>query len=166
MGIVKKQVNVIAELTSLFHWYQQIRIACVAKTSQQKFIYESGLRIVKSNLKERLFQLQRFMDAIANSHSLTIKTKSVSKKEFAEQIHLLGRWSHIQKRLVEPAHFELTVPNLLTDNIGEQQAKGETVYTKLIQNLSQPGIQAGKQWLKSITENVRNVFVDEMMKGE
>jgi hypothetical protein len=52
----------------------------------------------------------------------------------------------------------------LTDNIGEQQAKGETVYTKLIQNLSQPGIQAGKQWLKSITENVCNVFVEEMKK--
>jgi len=165
LGIVKKQVNVLAELTSLFHWYQQIRIACVAQTPQQKFIYESGLRIVKSNHQERLSQLQRFMDAIANSHSLTLKTKSVSKKEFAEQIHLLKRWSHIQKQLFDPAHFELTVPNLLTDNIGEQQAQGNTVYTKLIQNLSRPGKQAGKQWLKSITENVSNVFVDEMKKG-
>ena len=155
LGIVKKQVNVIAELTSLIHWYRQIRIACVAKTSQQKFIYESGLRIVKSNHHERLSQLQRFMDAIANSHSMNTKTTSGSKKEFAEQIHMLGRWPHIQKKLVEPAHFELTVPNLLTDSIGEQQAQGKTAYTKLIQNLSQPGKHAGKLWLQSITENVQ-----------
>ena len=166
LGIVKKQVYVLAELTSLFHWYQQIRIACVAQTAQQKFIYESGLRIVKSNHYERLSQLQRFMEALANSHSLSIKTKSVSKKEFSEQINLLASWSHIQKKLVEPADFELSVPNLLTDSIEEQQAQGNTVYTKLIQNLSQPGKQAGKMWLKSIKENVNNVFDDEMRKGK
>ena len=164
LGIVKKQVNVLAELTSLIHWYQQVRIACVAKSSQQKFIYESGLLMVKSNHHERLLQLQRFMEAIANSHSLTIKTKSVSKKEFADQIHLLQRWPHIQKQLVEPDHFELAIPRLMTDSIREQQAQGKTSYTKLIQNLSQPGKKAGKKWLKSISENVRNILDDEMKK--
>ena len=164
LGTVKKQVNVLAELTSLFHWYQQIRIACVAQTPQQKFIYESGLRIVKSNHQERLSQLQLFMDAVANSQGLITKSEIVSKKEISEQTHLLKYWSKIQKKLVEPAHFELEVPNLLTDNIKEQLAKGQRSYTKLIQNLSPAGNKAGKKWLYSITKKVHKIFDEEMKK--
>ena len=166
LGIVKKQVNVIAELTTLINWYQQIRINCVAQNPQQIFIYESGLRIVKLNHQERLSQLQSFMDAVANSQSLTTRTKSVSKKEITEQINLLERWSRIQKQLVEPSHFELPVPNLLTDNIRELQAQGETVYTKIIQNLSHAGKKAGKQWLKSVSVKVWNVFDKGMKDGQ
>ena len=165
LGIVTKQINVIAELTSLLNWYQQIRIACIADTSQKKFIYESGLRIVKLNHQERLLQLQRFVDALASSQNLTSKAKTVSKKETTEQIKLLERWSHIQKRLVEPTQFELLVPNLLKDSIREQQAQGKAAYTKLITSLSEPVKKAGKHWLKSISNKVRNVFADEMKKG-
>ena len=50
--------------------------------------------------------------------------------------------------------------------IAEQQAQGKVVYTKLVQNLSQEGKQSGKQWLKSIAENVRNVFAEEIKKGK
>ena len=166
LGIVKKQVNVLAELTALFHWYQQIRIDCVAQTPQQKFIYESGLQIVELNLQERLTQLQRFMDAVDNSHHLTVKTETVSKKEITEQKHLLERWPDIQKQLAPPANFELTVPNSLINNFAEQQAHGKTAYTRLVQNLSQEAKQSGKLWLKAITANVRNIFVEEINKGK
>ncbi len=166
MGIVRKQVNVLAELTALFHWYQQIRIACVAQTPQQKFIYESGLEMVELNHQERLSQLQRFVDAVDNSLSLAFKTETVSKKEIAEQEHLLQCWPDIQNKLAAPASFELTAPNSLLNNIAEQQAQGKVVYTKLVQNLSQEGKQSGKQWLKSIAENVRNVFAEEIKKGK
>jgi hypothetical protein len=54
----------------------------------------------------------------------------------------------------------------LLNNIAEQQAQGKVVYTKLVQNLSQEGKQSGKQWLKSIAENVRNVFAEEIKKGK
>ena len=164
MGIVKKQVNVLAELTALFHWYEQIRISCIAQTAQQKFIYESGLRIVKLNHQERLSHLQSFMDALDNSHSLSLKSESVNKKEIAEQKHLLERWPDIQKQLAVPANFKLTVPNSLKNDIAKQQAQGKATYTKLIQNLSHEGNQSGKKWLKSITENVRNIFVEEIRK--
>jgi len=166
LGIVKKQVNVLAELTALFHWYQQIRIACLAQTPQQKFIYESGLRMVELNHQERLSQLQRFIDAVDNSLSLTLKTETVSKKEIVEQKLLLQRWPDIQKQLSVLANFALTVPQTLLNNITEQQAQGNSVYTKLIQKLSQEGKQSGKQWLNAITEKVRNVFVEEIKKGE
>ena len=166
LGIVKKQVNVLAELTALFHWYQQIRIACVAQTPQQKFIYESGLRMVELNHQERLSQLQRFIDAVDNSLSLTLKTETVSKKEIVEQKLLLQRWPDIHKQLSVLANFALTVPQTLLNNITEQQAQGNSVYTKLIQKLSQEGKQSGKQWLNTITEKVRNVFAEEIKKGE
>ena len=164
MGIVKKQVNVLAELTALFHWYEQIRISYIAQTTKQKFIYESGLRIVKLNHQERLSHLQSFMDALDNSHSLSLKSESVNKKEIAEQKHLLERWPDIQKQLAVPDNFKLTVPNSLKNDIAKQQAQGKVTYTKLIQNLSHEGNQSGKKWLKSITENVRNIFVEEIRK--
>ena len=154
----------LAELTALFHWYEQIRISCIAQTTQQKFIYESGLRIVKLNHQERLCHLQSFMDALDNSHSLSLKSESVNKKEIAEQKHLLERWPDIQKQLAVPANFKLTVPNSLKNDIAKQQAQGKATYTKLIQNLSHEGNQSGKKWLKSITENVRNIFVEEIRK--
>ena len=166
LGIVEKQVNVLAELTSLLNWYQQIRIACVAKTSEQRYIYEAGLRIVELNYQARLAHLQSYMDALANSHSLTMVIKSVSEKEITNQKHLLERWFNIQKQLVKPGRYELIVPKLLTDNIEEQQVQGEKAYTKLIQNLPHECKHAGKQWLKSITTKVRNVFIDEMKKDK
>ena len=45
VGIVTKQVDVLAELTALFHWYQQVRIGCISQTTEQKFVYESGLNL-------------------------------------------------------------------------------------------------------------------------
>jgi len=97
---------------------------------------------------------------------LTLKTETVSKKEIVEQKLLLQRWPDIQKQLSVLANFSLTVPQTLLNNITEQQAQGNSVYTKLIQNLSQEGKQSGKQWLNTITEKVRNVFVEEIKKGE
>ena len=87
-------------------------------------------------------------------------------KKNSEQKHLLERWPAIQKQLASPTNFKLTVPNSLKNNIAEQQAQGKAAYTKLIQNLSQEGSESGKKWLKSITENVRNVFVEEIKKGK
>ena len=57
-GIVKNQVNVLAELTALANWYKQVRINCAAQTLEQKFQYESGLRMVELNYQERLDQLR------------------------------------------------------------------------------------------------------------
>ena len=104
------------------------------------------------------------MDALDNSHSLSLKSGSVIKKEIAEQKHLLERWPDIQKQLAVPANFKLTVPNSLKNDIAKQQAQGKATYTKLIQNLSHEGNQSGKKWLKSITENVRNIFVEGIRK--
>jgi hypothetical protein len=122
--------------------------------------------MVELNHQERLSQLQRFIDAVDNSLSLTLKTETVSKKEIVEQKLLLQRWPDIQKQLSVLANFSLTVPQTLLNNITEQQAQGNSVYTKLIQNLSQEGKQSGKQWLNAITEKVRNVFAEEIKKGE
>ena len=110
--------------------------------------------------------MQRFIDAVDNSLSLTLKTETVSKKEIVEQKLLLQRWPDIHKQLSVLANFALTVPQTLLNNITEQQAQGNSVYTKLIQKLSQEGKQSGKQWLNTITEKVRNVFVEEIKKGE
>ena len=164
LGIVTKQVNVLAELTALFHWYKKIRIAFVAQTPEQKFLYESGLRMVETNYQERLSQLKRFMNAVDNSHSLIANSRKVSKKEITEQKHLLECWPYIQNKLAAPVDFELPVPETLTNNIKKQQSEGKVAYTKLIQNLSQEGKQAGKKWLKSISENVWNIFAAEIKK--
>ncbi len=70
----------------------------------------------------------------------------------------------LRRFLAVPADFKLTVQNSLKKDIAKQQAQGKTTYTKLIQNLSQEGNQSGKKWLKSITENVCKIFVEEIRK--
>ncbi len=164
LGIVTKQVNVLAELTALFHWYQQVRIACVAQTPEQQFLYESGLKIVELNYQERISQLKRFINAVDNSQSLNVNSKKISKNEIVEQKQMLECWPEILIKLSDPAAFEQTVPNALTNSIKEQQIKGKYSYTKLIRNLSQEGKQAGKKWLTAISANVRNVFAAEIRK--
>ena len=120
--------------------------------------------MVELNHQERLSQLQRFIDAVDNSLSLALVTETVSKKEIAEQEHLLQCWPDIQNKLATPANFELTAPNSLLNNIAEQKSQGKVVYTKLIQNLSQEGRKSGKKWLKSIAGNVQNIFAEEVQK--
>ena len=77
---------------------------------------------------------------------------------------MLECWPEILIKLSDPAAFEQTVPNALTNSIKEQQTKGKIAYTKLIKNLSQEGKQAGKKWLTAISANVRNVFAAEIRK--
>ena len=77
---------------------------------------------------------------------------------------MLECWPYIQNKLAAPVDFELPVPETLTNNIKKQQSEGKAAYTKLIQNLSQEGKQAGKKWLKSISENVWNIFAAEIKK--
>ena len=50
------------------------------------------------------------------------------------------------------------------DGLADLTIKVPSNNTKLIQNLSHEGNQSGKKWLKSITENVRNIFVEEISK--
>ena len=164
MGIVKKQVNVLAELTALSHWYQHIRMACVSQTPEHKFLYESGLRMVELNFQERFSQLNRFMEAVQSSYNLIANQKKVLKNEITEQKYLLDSWLNIQTKLAAPINFEHPVPQSLINSIKDQQNQGNVVYTQLIQNLSQAGKQAGKQWMKSISENVINVFNEEIKK--
>ena len=59
LGIVTKQIDFLAELTALYHWYKQIRIGCISKTPEKKFLYEAGLMMIELNFQERLFQLNR-----------------------------------------------------------------------------------------------------------
>ena len=157
-GIVTKQVDVLAELTALFHWYQQIRIGCVALNPVQKFLYDSGLRMVELNYQERLAQLNLYVNAIENSLRFPSHSKKVSKNDISEQKHLLEHWPNIEKQLVSPAEFELMVPESLTNSIRQQKADGKYAYTELIQGLSPDGKQKGKEWLKTIADSVRIVF--------
>ena len=97
LGIVTKQVDLLAELTALFHWYQQVRIGCISQTTEQKFVYESGLNIVELNYQERLFQLSRYVEALEGSLSIFSGSNKMSKKETAEQRQLLEKWPKIQQ---------------------------------------------------------------------
>jgi len=159
LKIVRKQVDVLAELTTLFHWYRQIRIGCIALNPLQKFLYDSGLSMVELNYQERLFQLNLYVDAIENSLCFVSRSKIVSKNEISEQKRLLDHWTNIEKQLVSPAEFELMAPVSLTDSIRQQQSEGKSAYTELIQGLSPDGKHKGKEWLKTIADSVRNVFV-------
>ena len=158
VGIVTKQVDVLAELTALFHWYQQIRIGCISQTTEQQFLYGAGLKIVELNYQERLFQLNRYVEALEGSLSICNRNKKVSKKETADQKQLLVKWSKIQQQLATPNAFELLVPESLTNSIYRQLAEGKFKYTALIKGLAPEDKLKGKVWLNTIANGVRNIF--------
>ena len=156
--IVKKQVDVLAELTALFHWYQQIRIGCISQTKEQKFLYGEGLKIVELNYQERLSQLNRYMEALEGSISICNRSKKMPKKETVEQKQLLEKWSKIQQQMATPKAFELLVPESLTNSIYRQLAEGKSEYTALIKGLTPEGKQKGKAWLNTMANAIRNIF--------
>ena len=160
-GIVNNQVNVLAELTALANWYKQVRINCAAQTLEQKFQYESGLRMVELNYQERLDQLIRYVDYLENSVRL-LESMQASKKEISEQKDLLSRWPKLGSEFKKLVKYETQIPESLKEEFENLQSQGQSDYTGLIKNLSQSGKQSGKTWLFEIAEVVRNVYTAGM----
>jgi len=156
-GIVNNQVNVLAELTALANWYKQVRINCAAQTPEQKFLYESGLRMVELNYQERLDQLSRYVDFLENSVRL-LENIQASKKEISEQKDLLSRWPKLGSEFKNLEKCETQIPDSLKEELENLQSQGKSDYTGLIKNLSQSGKQAGKVWLSDIAGVVRNIY--------
>jgi len=160
-GIVNNQVNVLAELTALANWYKQVRINCAAQTPEQKFLYESGLRMVELNYQERLDQLSRYVDFLENSVRL-LESMQASKKEISEQKDLLSRWPKLGSEFKNLEKYETQIPESIKEEFENLQSQGQSDYTGLIKNLSQSGKQAGKTWLSEIAGIVRNVYTSGM----
>ena len=159
--IVNNQVNVLAELTALANWYKQVRINCAAQTPEQKFLYESGLRMVELNYQERLDQMKRYVDFLENSVRL-LESMQASKKEILEQKDLLSRWPKLGSEFKNLEKYETQIPESLKEEFENLQSQGQSDYTGLIKNLSQSGKQAGKTWLSEIVGIVRNVYTAGM----
>jgi len=159
--IVKNQVNVLAELTALANWYKQVRINCVAQIPEQKFLYNSGLRMVEFNYQERLRQLNRYVDSLEKSVRI-LETMRTSKKEISEQKVLLSRWTKLGSEFKNLEKYEIRIPESLKEEFENLQSQGQSDYTGLIKNLSQSGKQAGKTWLSEIVGIVRNVYTAGM----
>ena len=157
-NIVKKQVNVLAELAALFNWYKQIRVSCIAQSDHKKFLYESGLKIVEINFEERLSQLNLFIDRLENSQNLIANSSKITKKEIIEQKFLLDKWPKIQKNLNKLNDFEISAPFSLKDNIKKLQAEETLNYTKLIKKLSLEAKNTGRKWLEKVSKNVKNTI--------
>jgi len=163
LGIVTKQIDFLAELTALYHWYKQIRIGCISKTPEKKFLYEAGLMMIELNFQERLFQLNRYVEVLEGSLSLFGNSKKVSKKETAKQRQLLEKWPKLQIQLATPKAFELLAPESLTNCIVQQISEAKLEYTVIIKGLSPEGKQEGKEWLNTIANGVRNIFNSEIV---
>ena len=160
-GIVKNQVNVLAELTALANWYKQVRINCAAQAPEQKFLYESGLCMIELNYQERLHQLNRYVDFLENSVRL-LESMQASKKQISEQKDLLSRWPKLDSEFKNLEKHEIQIPESLKDEFDNLQSQGQSDYTGLIKNLSQSGKQTGKTWLSEIAGIVRNVYTAGM----
>ena len=160
-GIVKNQVNVLAELTALVNWYKQVRINCAAQAPEQKFLYESGLRMIELNYQERLHQLNRYVDFLENSFRL-LESMQASKKQISEQKDLLFRWPKLDSEFKKLEKYEIQIPQSLKEEFDNLQSQGQSDYTGLIKNLSQSGKQTGKTWLSEIAGIVRNVYTAGM----
>ena len=163
-GIVKNQINVLAELTALANWYKQVRINCLAQTHEQKFLYESGLRMVELNYQERLDQLSRYVDSLENSVRL-LEGMQTSKKEISEQKDLLSRWPKLGSEFKNLEKYETQIPKSLKEELENMQSQGQSDYTGLIKNLSQSGKQSDKTWLSEIAGIVRNVYTAGINKS-
>ena len=159
LGIVSKQLNVLGELASLYNWYKQIRITCIAKTKDINFVYSAGLKIVELNFDERLFQLSKYINNLQNSIDLNSKLNKLPKKEILEQRELIKKWSLIEKRLEKISKFEKSAPNSLKESILKIQSERNLNYTSLIRELSDKVKKSGRIWLSRISKKVRDVII-------
>jgi hypothetical protein len=145
----------------LANWYKQVRINCAAQAPEQKFLYESGLRMIELNYQERLHQLNRYVDFLENSVRL-LESMQASKKQISEQKDLLSRWPKLDSEFKNLEKHEIQIPESLKDEFDNLQSQGQSDYTGLIKNLSQSGKQTGKTWLSEIAGIVRNVYTAGM----
>ena len=156
-GIVSNQINVLAELTALANWYKQVRINFAGQDKEQKYLYESGLRMVSLNYRERLHQLNKYVDSLENSVRLLESSKG-SKKEISEQKNLLSQWPKLGSDLKNLEKFGIQIPGSLEKEFESLKTQEESDYTGIIKKLSQSGKQAGKNWLSQIAGAVRKVY--------
>tara|TARA_B100000700_G_C15023563_1_gene846995 strand:- start:964 stop:2271 length:1308 start_codon:yes stop_codon:yes gene_type:complete len=157
--IVSKQLNFLAELAALYNWYKQIRISCIAKTSDKKFIYSAGLKIVELNFKERHSQLNKFLERVQSSLSRNEKSKKISEKEIKERRKLLEKWPVIDQRLANLNDFEVSAPESLVNRIFQLLSDSELNYTKVIKKLSKEEKKTGEKWLNGISKKVKEVLI-------
>jgi len=162
-GIVKNQVNVLAELTVLANWYKQVRINCISHGQEQKFLYESGLRMIELNYQERMCQLNRYVNYLEDSVR-HLRKMQASKKEISEQKNLLSLWPKIDTEFKNFKKYETQIPESLKEEFQNLRSKGESNYTRIIKNLSQFGKQSGKKWLSEISKTLRGVYKNETKK--
>ena len=155
--IIKNQINMLAELTALANWYKQVRINCTAQDQEQKFLYESGLRMIEMNYQERICHLNKYMDYLENSVRLLVGMQT-SKKEISEQKELLSLWPKLGPVLMNFKKYEIQIPGSLKDEFENLQSQGKSGYTDIIKKLSQSAKQSGKNWLSEIAGTVRNVY--------
>ena len=158
LDIVRKQVNVLAELVALINWYKQIRVSCIAQNPDNKIIYTSGLKIVELNFEERFSQLSQFIESVQNSYVMNEKSNKLAKKDITEQRKLLENWPLIEKKLLKIANFEILAPESFKNSIKERQSLGDSNYTELIKNLSKETKKIGEKWLNRISKKVRGEF--------
>lgn len=158
--IIGKQVEYIGQLCALYHWYIKVR-SRLAANEEMRSLYQAGVRVIEMNIKERIKQIQRFVEALDHSIHLLSQAPVPVQGIIEEQKNLQKHWPRLEAHLNDYHNHCWGMPEELAHAI-EQVAELDLPYTQKIQAMRENGVSMGTSWLQSIVHRCNVFFKDEL----
>ena len=159
--IIGQQVTYIGHLVAMYHWYREIRIRSVSTNPERLALYQAGQRIIVLNIRERIAQIERFINGLETSIRILSQQPLPPRSTIAEQQALLKHWPHLKAHLEHYEEHFWEIPHLLSNAL-QESASLHTHYTQIIRNLPQASVNVGQSWLESIVHRCENYFKNEL----
>ncbi|MFQ5647165.1 MAG: hypothetical protein ACE5GM_09565, partial [bacterium] len=136
--VYRRNINFIANLTALFHWYQQVRVPLFEGLPELAHTYREAQKNVQANIRERIEQLEVVVKRLPESEGRASRFEEKLKNGWPwikDRLNDYREEGETDRRNRENFLNALPGPNL------------ETGYLKFMKNLSDDIVQAGICWL-------------------
>ncbi len=152
--ILSHNIDYVANLIALCHWYRDIRGLFIGSEFSRQLV--DGLTVtLKKGIAERVKQLKKIREKIKGDGA----TDNGIERIFC------STWSQVQEILQDPLAFEgpVQLKDQFCEIISQQIGIDGKDYIKVITNLNDQQTSMGSQWLQGIVDQVTNQ-VSSIMK--
>ncbi|MBU2461271.1 hypothetical protein KKH65_00125 [bacterium] len=159
--VYKKNINFIANLIALWHWYKKVRLKC-AEGDIYEILYTEGAKNVQMNIEERLYQLEFLVNKLPLSiKNLKEKGRPDKERLIHQQESLVKNWPKMQSLLqnyqketeLDEKNYQPFMEGFLA--VAERYRKD---YISTIKGLREEDVQRGNTWLSGIVDRFNLSF--------
>lgn len=156
---VEKNVAYIANLSALWHWYRDVRIACFDGDDQVIQIYQHALTLLEESLRERIKRLEHLAESMAasvESWEAETQKKPHLDEELKIQRAFAAAWPKMADALGDFQRFSTAnnpqYQELLQAIRATQNTTPSANYLNVISALDESAVSAGTTWLETIVQ--------------